>query len=135
MVSTRVRTVIAGLALGPMMLLAPSTPAWGEDQAVILLSGGVERATTDCPSDYVCMYRDSNLGGGGYGVRDGFDLNDFRGIDFNDQLSSWVNYTDDRYCWYSDLNFTGSVQSLDAGDVATSLSPQHNDTASALAYC
>ncbi|MFE0012329.1 peptidase inhibitor family I36 protein [Streptomyces erythrochromogenes] len=87
-----------------------------------------------CPSGYLCMYRDGGLQGGGYGVREGRDLNDFRGIDFNDEMSSWANATASRYCWHSDINFSGASRDMQVG-VASNVSAADNDLASSIENC
>ncbi|WP_435260560.1 peptidase inhibitor family I36 protein [Streptomyces sp. 1222.5] len=89
----------------------------------------------NCPSGYICMYRDINFGGGGYGVREGRDLNDFRGIDFNDQMTSWVNATNSNYCWYPDINWSGPVRFMLRGTSANVDLNRDNDIASSLENC
>ncbi|MFD9457991.1 peptidase inhibitor family I36 protein [Streptomyces sp. NPDC059985] len=135
--SREVEAVLAHLRFTPtacaiVALLALSvTPASAADTSA-------NRTTQDvanCPSNYVCLYRDSGLRGGGYGVMDGHDLNDLSALDFDNQLSSWANATTDRYCWYSDVNFAGFLQEMPPGTAADLQGAQLNDVASSVVRC
>ncbi|MFF1628373.1 peptidase inhibitor family I36 protein [Streptomyces sp. NPDC058272] len=88
-----------------------------------------------CPANYICIYEDVGYDGGGYGVHSGNELNDFRGIGFNDQMSSWINSTGQRYCWYPDINFSGIGQAMNDGYANSAVLPEHNDLASSLERC
>ncbi len=105
----------------------------GGDLAIIRLPS--TRAAGNCPSDYVCVYRDTEFRGGGYGIRHNFDLNDFRGIEFNDEMSSWINSTAVRYCWHPDINFSGGSRVMGGNTAMAVVTPIENDAASALSDC
>ncbi|MFD9457990.1 peptidase inhibitor family I36 protein [Streptomyces sp. NPDC059985] len=88
-----------------------------------------------CYSGFLCLYRDPGFRGGGYAIREGVDLNDFRAFFFNDEMSSWVNATRLRYCWFPDINFSGAFEVMPAGGSGPLLHPWRDNTASALADC
>lgn len=132
MPTLRFKAIVGTCALAPVLLLtAPAHAAQHAStvMAVVQLSDGV------CPTGYFCIFRDVGFGGGGYGVRQDHDLNDFRGIELNDQMSSYVNATNDRYCWYPDINFSGDVRVIGANQAGDVDLRTDNDIASSLANC
>ncbi|MFI8215945.1 peptidase inhibitor family I36 protein [Streptomyces sp. NPDC085932] len=104
---------------------APATP-----------QGPIQITSRDvCPQGLLCMYQHADFQGGGYGISPGWDLNDFRGINFNDHISSIANSTDNRYCWYPDINYKGTPRTIDSGQATNVDLTTENDTASSLADC
>lgn len=88
-----------------------------------------------CPPGRYCAFRDANFEGGGVAITDDTDLNSLEEADFNDQMSSWANFTSSRMCWYSEDNFEGSGHVMDTGESMGSLPGNENDTASSLGPC
>ncbi|MFD5989669.1 peptidase inhibitor family I36 protein [Streptomyces microflavus] len=132
----RARVLIAAAALAPLAILAVPTPAAAAQPE--LISEGLLRLPAQidsCPVGYVCVYRDVGYAGGGYAINSGRALNDFRAIDFNDQMSSWANETAGRYCWYPDINYNGTRFAMRATTTSEAVNPENNDTASSLEPC
>lgn len=137
MTHLRIRTVLP--LIGATTLLIVTIPAGGATTPASLSKPSLLRiAAADvrgCPDGYLCMYADAQDGGGGYGVRQGRDLNDFRGIDFNDKMSSWVNATTTEYCWYTDINYSGTSRVLVPGEFRDVNEADQNDRASSIEDC
>ncbi|WP_158562761.1 peptidase inhibitor family I36 protein [Marinitenerispora sediminis] len=89
---------------------------------------------TWCPSGYVCLFRDYNYQGGGYGFRAGTQIRFLGDIGFNDQMSSWANDSGQRYCWYFDADFRGEVHDMRPG-FRVNVTSWENDKASSLRPC
>ncbi|WP_078628721.1 peptidase inhibitor family I36 protein [Streptomyces sp. NRRL F-2664] len=130
-----IRTCLTAAAIGSLLFLVfPAPPSqaattFGTPALLRLLDVG------PCPNGYLCLYQDEGLRGGGYGVREGRDLNDFRGINFNDEMSSWANATSSRYCWYPDINFSGPGRGLQQGAANNVNFREDNDIASSIEDC
>ncbi|WP_435271468.1 peptidase inhibitor family I36 protein [Streptomyces sp. 1222.5] len=132
----RARPVLAGAAIVPLLVfIAPGNST--QAQASIIGSPWLLRLAEEgsCPTGYLCLYRDAELGGGGYGIREGRDLNDFRGINFNDDMSSWVNAASTDYCWYPDINFSGAARTMQPDSWDTVNLIEDNDIASSIENC
>ncbi|MFD4040414.1 peptidase inhibitor family I36 protein [Streptomyces sp. NPDC058605] len=98
--------------------------------------GPVQIASGDvCPRGMLCIFQHAGFQGGGYGISPGWDLNDFRGINFNDHTSSIANSTDNRYCWYPHINYQGTPHTINSGEANDVNLTTDNDTASSLADC
>ncbi|MFJ4963198.1 peptidase inhibitor family I36 protein [Streptomyces sp. NPDC088729] len=135
-VSQRARAVAAATMLAP--LLAIALPATTASASTGMIAPGVLRLPSQpggCPDGYLCLYRDVGYAGGGYAVNNGRALNDFRGIDFNDVMSSWVNETSSRYCWYPDINYTGTRFAMRSGGASDAVNVENNDIASSTEPC
>lgn len=134
MVSTRIRSILTVAAITPVMFWIPSGTTSAEvsmgNPAILHLP-----PTGGCPVGYVCLYEHVNLGGEGYALRNGRDFNDFRGIEFNDKVSSWVNATSNRYCWYPDINFSGPARPVQPRAAENVNLYTDNDIASAIEDC
>ncbi|MFF6981373.1 peptidase inhibitor family I36 protein [Streptomyces sp. NPDC008343] len=119
------------------LLAVVLTPAPAAAQPEMITPGllRLPAQTDNCPDGYLCVYRDIGHGGGGFAVNGGRALNDFRGIDFNDHMSSWINETGSRYCWYEHINYNGTRFGMTAGDHSHAVNPENNDVASALEPC
>ncbi|MFC7328942.1 peptidase inhibitor family I36 protein [Marinactinospora rubrisoli] len=89
---------------------------------------------TYCPDGYVCLFRDYNYQGGGYGFRSGTSIGFLGDIGFNDQMSSWANDSGQRYCWYFDAYYQGEVHDMLPG-YRVNVTPRENDQASSLRPC
>lgn len=108
----------------PAGAVGPHRPGWPQH----------ERWGRNCPGGYVCLFRDQNFTGGGIALRRGQGLNDLRAIDFNDQLSSWINASGERYCWYSENNFMGYRHVMN-GHAKRNVYLPYNDMASSVDSC
>ena len=71
----------------------------------------------DCPRGYVCLFRDRDTQGwehfqlsarSSYGDLRMAPCYICKNGDWNDDMSSWVNNSGIRYCWYFDSYFRGS---------------------------
>ncbi|MGW4799878.1 peptidase inhibitor family I36 protein [Nonomuraea sp. MG754425] len=109
-------------------LVLPATPGHAADTIEI------PAGQTSCPDGYVCLFRDYDFQGGGYGVRSGDSLPWLGDLGFNDQMSSWANDSGRTYCWYSDASFAGERHVMQNG-YRVNVLPRENDTASSLAPC
>jgi hypothetical protein len=89
---------------------------------------------THCPDGYVCLFRDYEFQGGGYGIAAGYSIKFLGDIGLNDQMSSWANDSGRRYCWYVDAGYAGERHVMEAR-YRVNVLPQENDQASSLRPC
>ncbi|GII63472.1 hypothetical protein Skr01_35570 [Sphaerisporangium krabiense] len=124
---------LAALALAATALLpvgAATAHADATGPRIISIPAG----QTHCPSGYVCLFRDYDYQGGGYGFASGSSIGFLGDIGFNDVMSSWANDSGIRYCWYVDANFEGDGHEMKPG-YRVNVLPQENDQASSLRPC
>jgi hypothetical protein len=96
-------------------------------------------AGVQCPSGWVCIYQNSNLSGGSLATRwPGTFANlttdtcDTCGTgNWNDQMSSWSNFSGHTYCWYFDAGWLGESHVM-ANGVNQNVLSRENDKASSL---
>ncbi|MEU9891384.1 peptidase inhibitor family I36 protein [Sphaerisporangium sp. NPDC051017] len=126
---------LAALALATTALLPAGVGAAHADDA---LSGPplitIPAGQTRCPDGYVCLFRDNEFQGGGYGIASGHSVGFLGDIGFNDQMSSWANDSGRRYCWYVDANYAGDRHVME-NRYRVNVLPQENDQASSLRPC
>ncbi|MFJ8763022.1 peptidase inhibitor family I36 protein [Streptomyces cyaneofuscatus] len=131
----RARVLVAAAALAPLMVMATPVPAAAQPE---IITPGVLRLpaqNANCPTGFLCLYRDVGYSGGGVAVNSGRALNDFRALDFNDEMSSWINETAARYCWYPDINYSGTRFAMRAATTSEAVNLENNDTASSAEPC
>jgi Peptidase inhibitor family I36. len=91
--------------------------------------------TVFCPEGFVCLYDNSSFGGNEILVDSGLSFANFSTQQFNDKMSSWFNNTNRNYCWFYDVNFSGTKRSMAARSDNPFVGSLDNDKASSLAPC
>ncbi|MFD4416051.1 peptidase inhibitor family I36 protein [Streptomyces sp. NPDC058251] len=124
--------VLAAIAAAASAIMVTTPPAAAEDRPGIIRLNEFDR---NCPRNYVCMFEEPYFAGGGFGVLDGLSLNDFGGIYFDDQMSSWINATRSPYCWFSQDNFAGIAYVMRGRSAVSLMRPGRDNTSSSLALC
>ena len=127
----RVRALVA-IATTACAIAVTTPPAHAFGRPAVIRLNEYQRK---CPYDYLCMYEEPYFDGGGFGVLEGFALNDFDGVYFKDEMSSWVNRTDTRYCWFQSDNYLGIGYIMRRGTAVSLMRPGRDNTASSLAQC
>ena len=95
-----------------------------------------------CADGYVCFYQHGNLGGEAMSLQGSLAIGNLALVEcrncangvWNDQMSSWVNFSGQRYCWWSDAYEGGEVFPMGDGAIQNAL-PRENDRASSLGPC
>lgn len=122
----------------PGAVLATVPPGW-----VAMEIAGVPRGAVivpavggaACPSGFACVYQNANRTGASFGVPNGFGAN-LTGVScssctngthgndgtFNDQMTSWENESGREYCWWFNVNESGSVRTMSNGFIVNVLS-------------
>lgn len=88
-----------------------------------------------CASGNVCLYQNSNFGGTELRIRVGASDSNFVTNGFNDEMSSWCNHTNERYCYWFNINFTGTRVIMSANTCHASVLSGNNDQASSAGPC
>lgn len=61
---------------------------------------------SNCPTNSLCMYRNSDFSGGGVALKRGDSARDLGGdLNFNDQMSSWANDSGVTCYWFKHADF------------------------------
>lgn len=92
-----------------------------------------------CPEGYVCLYLDADANTDGIAIREGEEIgnlaNDFD-FDWDNRMTSWINNTSTRYCWYFDFDFSGECHVMEpARNRVVNVLPRENDKASSIRPC
>ena len=101
-----------------------------------------------CPNGYVCLYQNRDHQGFGLGIPRGYGLANLKAVPctscengthgndgtFNDQMSSWVNHSGQRYCWYVNRSEKKGKHTMPNGQFINVL-PGENDLATTVEPC
>ncbi|WP_435271484.1 peptidase inhibitor family I36 protein [Streptomyces sp. 1222.5] len=109
-----------------------TTPAVANGRPPVISLNEFDR---QCPAEYVCMFQEPYFSGGGIGVLEGYSLNDFGSVYFDDQMSSWINNTGTHYCWFSQSNFGGIAYVMRRHRAVSLMRPGRDNTGSSVAQC
>jgi AraC-like DNA-binding protein len=133
---TKASLAVAGAAA----LVAAAAPATANAATAPVLY--VEAAgLADCPAGSVCLWQHINYTGFMAGWRAGTYTPDFRTIkcsgcsggNFNDDASSWANFTDRNYCVSDDIN-GGGVDNTMPVPSSGNFTADRNDRASSIGF-
>ncbi|MFF3557303.1 peptidase inhibitor family I36 protein [Streptomyces tsukubensis] len=117
----------AGLAAAPSAT-ATTAPAKTPSPAA---AAPVHFSGSNCPSNSLCLYRDSNFNGGGIALKRGDGIGYLGDYGFNDQMSSWSNDSGTTCYWWVDAYKGGAIHDMRNGYRVNVLASE-NDTASSV---
>jgi len=104
----------------------------------------------DCPSGFVCLYEHGNWGGWQFQVQGSISVNYLGPFScpgcisshhpasngsWDDQMSSWKNFSGWHYCWAFDTNGTGERHDMPNGVAVNQVTAHENDEATSLVTC
>ncbi|HEY9824298.1 MAG TPA: peptidase inhibitor family I36 protein [Stenomitos sp.] len=131
--------VIMGMGMSPA-LAAPV-----DDGPILAIP--TSKSASDCPSGKVCLFRDANYTGPFYYFSVGSAnftqlpcaacTNGVHGNDgtFNNQMTSWINRSSSRFCWYVRTQYGGTPRVMNTGTSNPNVGAANNDLASSLRKC
>lgn len=95
-----------------------------------------------CLSGQVCVYQfaneNANNPDGGFIKLDGDGLvaiPSFHQFSFNDELTSWCNFSSQQYCYWFDNNYSGTKVIMGTGTCHDQVLPANDNQASSIAPC
>jgi peptidase inhibitor family I36 len=127
----------AAIPAGSQALAAEAVAAGVTCTAFAVPGGG------GCPSGFTCLWKDSGFRGEIVGVSRGCVINNLPGIpcpscskgNFNDQMSSWANFSGGQSCWWFDVGRKGARTVMPNGVSHSSTLSTNNDKASSFGSC
>jgi hypothetical protein len=96
-----------------------------------------------CPSGFTCLWQNNGFRGEIVGVSRGCVINNLPAVpcpsckngNFNDQMSSWANFSGGQSCWWFDINRKGARTVMGNGVSHSSTAAGNNDKASSFGSC
>lgn len=131
---TRVLPAVA-LALGAVLLTTgaaepkPKVPPGSNSPGVHILNQDKGENGPACPQGWVCVFNGVDYRWGSFAVLPGTETRDIGHLRFtrNDslegQVSSWVNNSPVRYCWYEGTGFAGAEHRMEPFSKDRAISP------------
>lgn len=135
----------------------PGPDGWTPVDAATTAAAGVpsgghlitSRTGSACRPGFICMYQRGNLRGVAYGISLGASISDLGKLrcpgcangptgnhaTFAAQMSSWDNETDQRYCWYFDVDQTGKRNTMPPHTKRRAVPADNNDKAVSMGPC
>lgn len=107
--------------------------------AQLVGAGSANAAASPCPSTYTCIYQDQNFGRGVRGFSnpsanaDLYWYLDTQPINFNDQMTSWINHRGRYSEWFVNRNLMGGAHCMPPNVEVKKVTLQENDTATVVA--
>lgn len=104
----------------------------------------------DCPSGYVCLFEHGNWGGHVFQVQGSISVYRLGAFScagcvsshhpasngsWDDQMSSWKNFSGWHYCWAFDPDGTGERHDMPNGIAVSQVTGHENDEATSLVTC
>jgi len=96
------------------------------------LSSAASAATSDCRGGYICLFGDQYYQGRFVAANNG--IIDLHSADMNDLGTSVLNWTNQRWCLYSDSSYRGEHIVIEPGASIPNIG-NFNDRASSMVQC